>query len=67
MTISHTTSGSDRLMLVGITIYNDGNETVSSVTYNGDALSPVGSVQRLDQGRVEIWCHVRRGARHRDQ
>jgi hypothetical protein len=58
MTISHTTSGSNRLMLVGITIYNQGSETVSSVTYNGAALSPVGSVQRLTESRVEIWSLV---------
>jgi hypothetical protein len=41
---SHTTSGSDRLMLVGVSFRNDQSETVSSITYNGDALSSVGSV-----------------------
>jgi len=56
LTISHTTaSGADRLMLVGISFVNDELETVSSVTYNGVALTLVGSEVRSDDGRVEIW------------
>ncbi|NIM98052.1 MAG: hypothetical protein GTO24_08245, partial [candidate division Zixibacteria bacterium] len=35
ITISHTTAGSDRLMLVGVSINNDGYETVTDVRYNG--------------------------------
>jgi hypothetical protein len=56
LTISHTTgSGADRLMLVGISFVNDETETVSSVTYNGLALTSVDSVASSDDARVEIW------------
>jgi hypothetical protein len=55
ITISHTTSGTDRLMLVGVSINNDNLETVTSVTYNGVGLSFVGAVDRNDDARVEIW------------
>jgi hypothetical protein len=53
--ISHTTSGTDRLMLVGVSFNNEDFETVSSVTYNGIALSQVGSVTDADDAVVEIW------------
>jgi len=56
LTISHTTgSGADRLMLVGISFVNDQTETVTSVTYNGVALTSVGTVSSSDDARVEIW------------
>jgi hypothetical protein len=42
LTISHTTSGLERYMLVGVSIHNSGSETVSSITYNGASLSQVG-------------------------
>lgn len=58
MTVSHSTSGADRLMLVGITLHNESGETVTSVTYNGSALSPVGSAQQGTESRVEIWSLV---------
>jgi hypothetical protein len=58
MTISHTTSGVDRLMLVGISINNDDFETVSSVTYNSLPLTLVGSAAEADDSRVEIWSMV---------
>jgi hypothetical protein len=54
-TISHTTSGTNRLMLVAISIDNDQMETVSSVTYNGTGLTLVGAVAQDDDARVEIW------------
>ena len=58
LTISHTTSGSDRLMLVGVSINgDDGDETVSSITYNGENLSLVGT-RTEGQARVEIWSLV---------
>lgn len=57
-TIQHTTSGSDRLMLVGVSIDNDDSETVSSVTYNGVGLSFVGAQNSVDDARVEIWSLV---------
>jgi hypothetical protein len=55
MSISHATSGQDRLMLVGISINNDNYETVTSVTYNGVPLTFLGSAARSDDARVEMW------------
>ena len=56
MTISHTTLGANRLMLVGVSINNDGFETVTSVTWMGsENLSVVGTVANADDTRVEIW------------
>jgi len=63
ITISHTTgSGSDRLMLVGVSVNNDNFETVTGVTYNGtENLTLVGSEAGTadgDDARVEIWSLV---------
>ncbi|MBM2811232.1 MAG: hypothetical protein HW416_1991, partial [Chloroflexi bacterium] len=59
VTISHTTSStSDRLMLVGVSIGEDSPPSVSSVTYNGSSLTFKGSVQSIDGGIVEIWYLV---------
>ena len=55
ITISHTTSGSERLMLVGVSINNDNFETVSAITYNGVSLTYVNSETQSDDARVEIW------------
>jgi prepilin-type N-terminal cleavage/methylation domain-containing protein len=58
ITISHATSGTNRLMLVGVTFNNDNNETVTSVTYNGVALTLKGTETNSDDARVEIWSLV---------
>jgi cellulose synthase/poly-beta-1,6-N-acetylglucosamine synthase-like glycosyltransferase len=60
ITISHTvSSGSSRLMLVGVSINNDSYETVSSVTWKGtESLSLVGAIANDDDARVEIWSRV---------
>ncbi|MBW2058654.1 MAG: hypothetical protein JRJ26_14260, partial [Deltaproteobacteria bacterium] len=58
ITISHETSGSDRLMLVGVSFNNDSYETVAGITYNGVPLSFVGEDHRDDDARVEIWMLV---------
>ena len=58
LTISHTTSGTNRLMLVGVSIVREstGAPTVSSITYNGVGLSLVGAQATSDsEGRIEIW------------
>jgi hypothetical protein len=56
MTIAHATSGTNRIMLVGISINNDGLETVTSVTWKGtENLNLVGSATNVDDARVEIW------------
>ncbi|MCP4333622.1 MAG: DUF4347 domain-containing protein, partial [Gammaproteobacteria bacterium] len=59
-TISHTTSGSERLMLVGISFGEDKDDVVSSVTYNGTNLILVGARDNSDTAtaRVEIWALV---------
>ena len=59
LTISHTTAGENRLMLVGISINNDNLETVSTMTYGGTPLTREGFVDHQgwggDDARVEIW------------
>ena len=55
ITISHTTSGAERLMLVGVSMNNNQSETVSTVTYNGASLDPVGAATEGTDTRVEIW------------
>jgi len=58
LTISHTTSGSDRLMLVGVSIDPEGdyaNLYVSSRTYNSVAMTKIGSVRNDDDATTEIW------------
>lgn len=55
LTVSHTTSGSDRLMLVGVSLWNEDYESVSSVSYGGTSLTRIGFHQRSDDSRVEIW------------
>jgi len=53
MTISHTVSGTNRLMLVGVSMNNDGFETVTGVTWNGtENLTFVGSAATTDDARV---------------
>ncbi|MGV6858953.1 MAG: DUF4347 domain-containing protein, partial [bacterium] len=56
ITVSHTTSGSDRLMVVGLSMHKD-RGPVSSVTYNGTALTLVGTGQNGgDEARIELWA-----------
>ncbi len=52
---SHTTTGSDLLMLVGVSILNDDEEYVSTVKYNGISLIKEGARANSDDARVEIW------------
>jgi len=57
LTVSHTTSGTDRLMLVAPQ-WNAGGSTpkfVTAVTYNGVALTQVVHVQQSDDGATDIW------------
>jgi hypothetical protein len=57
ITISHTTSGSDRLMLVGVSMNLNTSESVTSVTYDSVSATLVGT--RTDgDARVEIWALV---------
>ncbi len=58
LTVSHTTAGTDRLMIVGVSLRNDDFEFVSGVTYGGTPLNFVGQVSRGDDARVELWSYV---------
>jgi hypothetical protein len=55
ITIPHTTSGSNRLMLVGVSFNNDNLETVTGITYNSVPLTLVGTATNSDDARIEIW------------
>ncbi len=55
LTIPHTTSGSNRLMLVGFSIEDNQDRQVSSMTYNGVSLSLVGSREISGKPHIEIW------------
>jgi hypothetical protein len=55
LVVSHRTSGSDGLMLVGVSINNENYETVKSVTYDGISLTYVKSATQFNDARVEIW------------
>ncbi|MFB3048641.1 MAG: hypothetical protein ACE1Z9_00685, partial [Acidimicrobiia bacterium] len=59
MTISHTTSGTDRLMLVGVSFGLGSGETVSEVRYNGDLLNFEGARNGPgNDSRIEIWSRL---------
>jgi hypothetical protein len=58
LTIAHTTSGTNRLMLVGVSTLPNGT-TVGSVTYDGINLTRVGFEEpSAGHTRVEIWALV---------
>ncbi|MFT5324549.1 MAG: hypothetical protein ACI8P0_002411, partial [Planctomycetaceae bacterium] len=57
ITISHTTAGADRLLLVGVSIDEASDESVDKVTYNGHFLTHVGSVENVENV-TEIWALV---------
>lgn len=60
VTVNHTTSGADRLMLVGVSFGQDKGDTVSSITYNGQNLTLVGAQDNSVTlgSRMEIWSLV---------
>jgi hypothetical protein len=59
VSFSHDVSGSDRVLMVGVSMSNPGARTVSSITYDGQALSFVGSENNSnDKSRIEIWSLV---------
>lgn len=57
ITIPLTVSGYNRLMLVGVSINNDNDEYVQSVTWKGTETLTLDSrwVKNVDDARVEIW------------
>ena len=59
-TFSHTTSGSNRLLLVSVSSRPNLDDTfleqVTSITYGGQSLTLVGAVQQgTDNARMEMW------------
>ncbi len=54
LTLSHTSAGDDRLMLVTVSMAHPNGKSVGSITYNGTSLSLVGARGSGD-ARVEIW------------
>ena len=59
LTLAHTSSGDDRLMLVTVSMANPASRSVSGVTYNGDSLIFVGSRSNgSNEARIEIWALV---------
>lgn len=54
-TWSHTVSGSNRVLIVGVSIRNKQGETVSNVTYAGTPLTFVAARDNETSARIEIW------------
>ena len=55
-TVSHTVSGSNRLLLVGVTLWPSTlNDTVTSVTWNGTSLTKITHAQAGTSIRTELW------------
>jgi hypothetical protein len=55
---SHTVSGANTILIVGVAINQAGTESVSSVTFNGRAFTLIGTATRSGQSRVELWYQV---------
>lgn len=55
VTVSHTTSGTDRLMLVGVSWNKDGGTNLTSVTYGGTGLTQVLETDSGAEVYAEIW------------
>src|SRR3989441_726250 len=57
-TVAHTTSGANRLLLVGVTIRTDAGQTVSSITYAGAGLTFVRADTIAASVRSELWYRI---------
>ena len=57
-TFAHTTSGANRLLLVGVTIRTDAGQTVSSITYAGAGLTFVRADTIAASVRSELWYRI---------
>lgn len=56
LTYGHTVSGSDRILVVGVTLYSDSTQTVSTVTYGGVSLTLIsGCTAEQADIRTEQW------------
>ena len=55
-TLSHTAGGSDRAVIAGVSIREDGsNRTITGVDYGATAMSSVGSVANGTGGNSSLW------------
>lgn len=57
LTWSHTVgaTGTNRILIVGVSIRNSSSQTVSGITYAGSGLTLVGQTTNSNNARVEIW------------
>jgi len=58
MTLAHTTTGTDRFLIVGIILYSPIARTVTGVTYNGVAMTSIGSITAALEGNnqnTSLW------------
>lgn len=59
ITMSHVVSGSDTVLLCGANVRNGGSDQVSSITYNGDALTRIKHLSfNTDQAGVYLYYRV---------
>jgi hypothetical protein len=52
---SHTVSGAERLLLVGVAVDSEATTGVTAITYNGTSLQKLDSEARSDQVAVDLW------------
>lgn len=55
LTWKHNVSGVNRILIVGVSIRNSVNQTVTGVTYNGTPLIFIGAQNNGTNVRVELW------------
>ena len=57
LTWSHTCTGSDLILVVGVNIYSAGTPNCSGVTYNGVSLTLIGSKRTYfsELGQISLW------------
>ena len=57
-TYSHTCSGSDRILFVGVTVVNPSGNTATGVTYNGAAMTKIATAAAQSNVLITLWCLV---------
>jgi hypothetical protein len=55
LTWSHTVSGTNRFLIVGVSMKNDSNQSVTSVSYAGVQLIYIDARSNGTNARVELW------------
>ena len=56
VTWSHTTSGANRALIVGVSFWNGSTQSISGVTYAGTAMTNVGGATDLSNDRAQQWA-----------